>query len=296
MAHSSTCHAAWLELVADVLQGQPGARGFPHARVAGLLIESFDAACCSYNVVDPAWVDHVAGGWPVGHLPTTPPLDVRPDATTQPLIRWYAVTGSPAAQILSRVPRDVAPDRMAAEWADVARPLGIAHQLALPLRVDDGLEGYVVCRPDDDYADADADLAARVLPALAALFRHHRALLGAPEERCARAGDLHLTEREFAVLRLLGAGLTAEAIGRRLRTSPRTVHKHLEHLYRKLGVRDRLMAVQRARDAGLLTTPPPPGARPGARSGARRAGAVVPLPRGEQGSPAAPAPAGGPAR
>jgi hypothetical protein len=37
------------------------------------------------------------------------------------------------------------------------------------------------------------------------------------------------------------------------------VHKHLEHLYRKLGVRDRLMAVQRARDAGLLATPPHPG-------------------------------------
>ena len=85
-----------------------------------------------------------------------------------------------------------------------------------------------------------------------------------PEWEYERIRGTALTEREFAVLRLPGAGLTAQAIARRLTTSPRTVHKHLEHLYRKLGVRDRLMAVQRARDVGLLAAPPEPGGRRGA--------------------------------
>ncbi len=81
------------------------------------------------------------------------------------------------------------------------------------------------------------------------------------------------------MLTLLGSGLTAQAIARRLDTSPRTVHKHLEHLYRKLGVRDRLMAVQRARDAGLLATP----AGCGGRRGTADPTALVPSPRsGEQ--------------
>ncbi len=252
MGHTTTCRSAWLELVADVLQARPGTQAFPHERVAGLLMESFDSACCSLNVVDSSWVDHVVAGWPAEYLATTPPPDVPPDATTQPLIRWHAVTGSSAAKVLSRVPPEVAPPRMAAAWSEFARPLGIAHQLSMPLRVDHGIEGYVVCRPDDDYTDADVELADSVLRALAAVFRQHRVVDGAP---AGVADDLGLTERELAVLVLLGEGLTALAIARRLQTSPRTVQKHLEHVYRKLGVRDRLMAVQRAREAGLLGRP-----------------------------------------
>jgi DNA-binding CsgD family transcriptional regulator len=252
----TTCHAAWLELVGDILQGQPGAREFPYARVADLLQESFDAACCSLHVVDAAWVDHVASAWPHDYLPQVPSLGVLPDATTHPLIRWYSVTGSSTAQVLSRVPREVAPTGMAAEWSAFARHFGITHQLSLPLRTGTGMEAYVVSRPDDDFTDADAALATLVLPALTALVRQHRVLDDAPEWRCDRARAAGLTEREFAVLTLLGEGLTAQAIAHRLTASPRTVQKHVEHLYRKLGVRDRLVAVQRARDAGLLAPPP----------------------------------------
>ena len=282
MSRTTRRHAAWLELVGDILQGQPGAREFPHAQVATLLLESFDAACCSLNVVDRAWVDHVVGGWPVGYLPMTPPSGILPDATMQPLIRWYAVTGCSAPQILGRVPRAVAGPRMCAQWSAFARPFGITHQLALPLRVGRGIEAYVVSRPDDDYDDADADLATLVRPALAALVRQHRVLHDVPEEQLDRVADRRLTEREFAVLTLLGSGLTAQAIARRLDTSPRTVHKHLEHLYRKLGVRDRLMAVQRARDAGLLATP----AGCGGRRGTTDPTALVPSPRSGERLPA----------
>ena len=286
MPRTAACHAAWLELVGDVLQGQPGERAFPHARVADLLLRSFDAACCSLNVVDGAWVDHVVGGWPDGYLPTVPPSGDLPDATTHPLIRWYLVTGSSDAQILGRVPREVAPARMAAVWSAFARPFGITHQLALPLRVGDGIEAYVVSRPDDDYGPADADLANVVRPAVAALVRQHRVLQDVPEWQYERVRSACLTDREFAVLTLLGAGLTAQAIARRLHTSPRTVHKHLEHLYRKLGVRDRLMAVQRARDAGLLATP----VEPRGRRGTPDPAPVLPLPRGDDHPTAGPAP------
>jgi DNA-binding CsgD family transcriptional regulator len=48
-----------------------------------------------------------------------------------------------------------------------------------------------------------------------------------------------LTERERDVLRLLATGHSNAAIAHRLGVSIRTVHKHLEHLYPKLGVHDR---------------------------------------------------------
>lgn len=64
--------------------------------------------------------------------------------------------------------------------------------------------------------------------------------------------EARLTGRELTVLHLLAEGLTAEAIGRRLAISTRTVHKHLEHVYAKFGTGDRLTTVLRAQHAGLL--------------------------------------------
>jgi ATP/maltotriose-dependent transcriptional regulator MalT len=54
------------------------------------------------------------------------------------------------------------------------------------------------------------------------------------------------------VLQLLADGLTAAAIGRRLMIAERTVQKHLQHCYAKLGVADRLGAVQRAQILAIL--------------------------------------------
>ena len=65
-----------------------------------------------------------------------------------------------------------------------------------------------------------------------------------------------MTERELQVLGLLAEGLLATSIASRLRLSPRTVHKHLGNIYRKLGVHDRLVAVSLARLQGLVDTYP----------------------------------------
>ncbi|HEV2378068.1 MAG TPA: helix-turn-helix transcriptional regulator [Streptosporangiaceae bacterium] len=66
------------------------------------------------------------------------------------------------------------------------------------------------------------------------------------------AGRYRLTPRELTVLALLAESLTARAIANRLGISARTVHHHLEHIYRKLEATDRLGAVLRAQAAGLI--------------------------------------------
>lgn len=52
-----------------------------------------------------------------------------------------------------------------------------------------------------------------------------------------------LTPREREILDLVASGWTNTAIAHALRISPRTVAKHLEHAYRKLGVTNRAAAV-----------------------------------------------------
>ena len=57
---------------------------------------------------------------------------------------------------------------------------------------------------------------------------------------------LGLSQREAEVLRLVARGKTDAEIAEALVVSPRTVHKHLEHVYEKLGVGTRTAAVSRA--------------------------------------------------
>ena len=61
-----------------------------------------------------------------------------------------------------------------------------------------------------------------------------------------------LSPREMQVLNLLGAGGSNKAIAKEMNLSPETVKSYLASVYNKLGVRDRMGAVNRARALGLL--------------------------------------------
>ena len=58
----------------------------------------------------------------------------------------------------------------------------------------------------------------------------------------AGAGDLTLTEREAEVLHWLSSGKRNGEIAEILDISPRTVHKHVEHILSKLRVETRTAA------------------------------------------------------
>ena len=65
------------------------------------------------------------------------------------------------------------------------------------------------------------------------------------------AAPVGLTEREREVLALMSSGATNREIASRLFLSPHTVKEHTSAIYRKLGVRNRAEAVQRAQRLGL---------------------------------------------
>jgi DNA-binding NarL/FixJ family response regulator len=61
-----------------------------------------------------------------------------------------------------------------------------------------------------------------------------------------------LSEREREVLDLIGSGATNREIAEQLYLSPHTVKEHTSSLYRKLSVRNRAEAVQKAQRLGLI--------------------------------------------
>jgi DNA-binding NarL/FixJ family response regulator len=64
-----------------------------------------------------------------------------------------------------------------------------------------------------------------------------------------------LTPRERQVLELMAAGATNPEIGLALHLSRHTIKEHTSSLYRRLGVGNRVQAVRRAQELGLLSPP-----------------------------------------
>lgn len=74
-----------------------------------------------------------------------------------------------------------------------------------------------------------------------------------PDELSLLDGMPVLTPREREVLELASHGHTTSQIAGALVVSPATVKTHLEHIYIKLGARDRVAAVARALRLGLIS-------------------------------------------
>jgi DNA-binding CsgD family transcriptional regulator len=124
--------------------------------------------------------------------------------------------------------------------------------------------GFSFGRSGRDFTDADVQLLTDVQPLLQAIERHARAMahwtqqLAVPDDvRPPAARQAGLTARQVEVLVLLADGFTATSMARRLGCSPRTVHKHVENLYRTLGVGDRVSAVLEGQRRRILATPCP---------------------------------------
>jgi LuxR family maltose regulon positive regulatory protein len=61
-----------------------------------------------------------------------------------------------------------------------------------------------------------------------------------------------LSDREIEILQLIAEGQTNQEIASRLYLSLNTVKVHTRNIYGKLGVNNRMQAVARARDLGVL--------------------------------------------
>lgn len=134
-------------------------------------------------------------------------------------------------------------------YSEYFRWIPVEYQIAFGLpAAGSEIIGIALNRAGSDFTEDERDLLSVIrVPLMTALERarqRERAREGLATAACgAPAGLTGLTDREMRVLRLAALGRTNSAIARALDVSPRTVAKHLEHIYRKLDVTSRTSAV-----------------------------------------------------
>jgi DNA-binding CsgD family transcriptional regulator len=134
-------------------------------------------------------------------------------------------------------------------------PMGIDAQMAIVIRTASSRVVGLVLSRGPDFTDDERDLLNRARPFVIQAYRnalaHQRLGRSAAQSELRRDRALTvlaaqgLTPREAEALVSAGLGHTAEATALDLRISRRTVEKHFERAYRKLGVRGRVQAVAR---------------------------------------------------
>jgi DNA-binding CsgD family transcriptional regulator len=168
----------------------------------------------------------------------------------------YAATPAPPHPIRLT---DHFPNRAALEatryYQDLLRPIGMRYEVTLLLDTPLGQRlGISVARVHNDYRDDEVDVLSRLGPHLQRAFHHAQTLaqLKGAQGKATTWREVALTPRESEILRWAATGRTNASIAEILGVGPATVKTHLEHIFVKLGVKNRAAAV-----AALRDLPPP---------------------------------------
>ena len=143
--------------------------------------------------------------------------------------------------------------RKTTAYAQILRPLGWLNQLTI-LTERNGMRSgtcWVFDRGPAEFSDNEVDIVRALQPLLNVYDR--MAPTRAVHEEAVAVDHTVLTPREIEVLSYIARGLTARAASAYLRIAEGTVNKHLESAYRKLGVDNRVAAIEQAHRKGLLT-------------------------------------------
>lgn len=234
---------------------RPSEGDFP-ARVVRVVTSLTNTDVCSYNVlgehglldvhVEPAGAGAFPGAFQAldRHLPE------------HPVLRHHRTTGTGTALRIS----DFLSDRQFRSlglYREFYRRTGANYQLDLCVPAPGGgLIALALSRHDRDFGSDDIELMELLRPHLrqAATLTD---LVSQPLPWALRGpnGAPLLTARQASIVRLAAAGKSDRHIARSLGISTRTVHAHLQNIYRSLGVTSRTEAIARLRAVSLQHAP-----------------------------------------
>jgi DNA-binding CsgD family transcriptional regulator len=236
------------------LYAPDGSSDYP-ARVIALVSSLIGVGSCSYN--------HLDGSTALAYEIQPAEVVAFPDSYAlfelhlpeHPLLSYVAATGDGSACRVS----DIVSDRQ-------FRSLGLYRDFYLPADVDyqmcfmaphpgGGEIAVALNRKGRDFSAEERDLLELLRPHVAQAAAI-AALLSQPVPwSFDESGDRpRLTPRQKRIVQLVADGYADREVGRMLGISTRTVHAHLQHIYRALDVTSRTEALARLRELSLMSS------------------------------------------
>ncbi len=144
-------------------------------------------------------------------------------------------------------------------------PIGVEYQISFMLpSAREEILAIALSRRETDFTNEERELLAVARPHLIQVYRnalHHadvmsrQVLRADPFADQTILQDLGLTPAQAKVLSLIASGQSTADIASQLQISERTIQKHLQGVYQRLGVSDRSAAIHRAWQAILPSAP-----------------------------------------
>ena len=161
-----------------------------------------------------------------------------------PVHRWHEDGHRDEVVTLSRVTQ-TADYRRSDHCRTVFGDSGVEDLLSIPVGSGETLARILLCRDGEGFTDDELDTARILQPVVAGCLRQTQVMerLGSDplsEDAMRKRG---LTAREAQIFSLLAAGATSQAAGQELGISVRTVEKHVQNIYARIGARNRSEAI-----------------------------------------------------
>jgi DNA-binding CsgD family transcriptional regulator len=211
------------------------------------------AEFASWHEIDWVTGESRSALWPDPSLASRAERLLREQRAVHPLIRHYATTSDLTALTAAQVCGGTGRWRRSVAYDVLRGEFGMEQQLGLPVtRRGPLLRSFALSRSGRDFGTAERERAVAALRVVRVIDAHlaEGAHGVVPVPRQAPRPAAELTPREHQALAAMRGGALRHTAARRLGIAPRTLDKHLEHAYAKLGVGNLLSALHAADELG----------------------------------------------
>ena len=122
---------------------------------------------------------------------------------------------------------------------------GVADILSIPVGTGETLARVLVCRDGEGFSDDEIDVARILQPVVTGCLRQTQVMEQLRSDPLSEEAmrERGLTAREAQIFCRLASGATSQAVGQELGISVRTVEKHVQNIYARIGARNRSEAI-----------------------------------------------------
>lgn len=163
---------------------------------------------------------------------------------TCPIDGWHRDGNGDQVAVLSVI-IDPADYRRSEHYTRIFGTSGVVDVMSIPFGSGGEVARVIACRDSEGFSDGEVEAARLLQPVLTGCLRQSRMMEQLRTDPLSEEAmrERGLTAREAEIFCRLASGKTSQAVGQELSISVRTVEKHVQNIYARIGARNRSEAI-----------------------------------------------------